>query len=182
MTKNKGYTLVEMIIVIAIMAILGGVSFLTIGVIKQAKRQSAATTLDNQISNCLIKTKAISPSTNGKDAPLCMVIKKRTDGTYAIMNGYIQGGNITDETGNVLNPDNDADCEAILSKEIVKIEYMPSTSTQQWSASDMVIQFIKSDGSTQYGGGTYKLYVGKSTQELYATLYLDTVSGNHYIK
>ena len=180
MVNNKGYTLIELILVIAIMAILSGASFLTIGIIKEAKRQSAASTLDNQISSCLIKTKAVSPGMNGKEASLCMVIRKRTDGAYAVLNGYMQTGNLTDATGSVLNPDEDEDCEVVLSKEISNIIYKPSDAKQQLVANDMVIQFIKSDGSTQYGGGAFELY--KKNGDLYATIYLDKVSGNHYIK
>ena len=179
MVKNKGYTLVEVIIVVAIMAILSGASVFTVGIIRQSKRQAATNTLNNQISNCLIQTKAVSPGTNGSDAPLCMVIRKRTDGCYAVMLGYLTGSDVTDSAGNSLNPDDDASCEAILSKEISNIVYRPSDAMQQLSASDMVIQFIKSDSSTQYGGGSYELYARSG--ELYATIYLDKVSGNHYI-
>ena len=50
MTKNKGYTLVEALIVIAIMAVLAGLSMYSIGVIRDAKRSAAVTTFDNQIS------------------------------------------------------------------------------------------------------------------------------------
>lgn len=183
MAKNKGYTLVELIIVIAIMAILSSVSFMAIGIIKESKRQSAVSTLDNQMGSCWIRTKAVSAVTAGTETPLCMVIRKRTDGCYAIMTGYINGSNITDKDGNELDPDTDANCEAILSKQIVRITYSPSATGQQWSGTDMIVQFIKSDGTTQYGGGSYKLYTGKTgNEQLYATVYLDPVSGKHYIK
>ena len=59
MKKNKGYTLIEMIIVIAIMAILTAVAFVTLGVIHQAKCNAAVNSLDNQIGSLWIKTKAI---------------------------------------------------------------------------------------------------------------------------
>ncbi|MDD6071667.1 MAG: prepilin-type N-terminal cleavage/methylation domain-containing protein [Clostridiales bacterium] len=181
MKKNKGYTLVEMIIVIAIIAILGGVSFITIGIIKESKRQSAVSELNNQMSSCLVRTKAVSTSTNSTSTPLCMVIKERTDGTYAIMTGYVNGSNITDSAGNALNPNKDENCEAVLSKEISKIEYQPATG-QAWSGSDMIIQFIKSDGSTKYGGGSYVIYARKYGEKPYATISLDPVSGKHYVK
>lgn len=181
MKKNKGYTLVEMIIVIAIIAILGGVSFITIGIIKESKRQSAVSKLDNQMSSCLVRTKAVSTSTNSTSTPLCIVIKKRADGCYAVMTGYINGSDITDKAGNPLDPDIDANCEEILSKEISKIEYSPATG-QAWSGSDMVIQFIKSDGSTKYGGGSYTMYAKTDESKPYATICLDPVSGKHYVK
>lgn len=186
MVKNKGYTLVELIIVIAIMAILSGASFVTIGIIKESKRQTAVNTLNNQISSCLVRTKAISNAKN-TEQPLCIAVVKRTDGAYAIMTGYIYGNSamsdIKDSNGNALDPNDDKKCEAVLPKEIVKIEYVPSDVNQQFVSDGMVIQFIKSDGSTRYGGGEYKLYGGKTgAEKLYATISLDSVSGKNYIK
>lgn len=185
MMKNKGYTLVEVVIVVAIMAILGGVSFMTIGIIRESKCQSGTNTLNNQISSCLVRTKAVSKATNGSDNPLCMVIKKRSDNAYAVMAGYIYGNTVKDSSGNDLDPDTDANCEAILPKEIVNIKYICSTSdtSQQFPNDEMVIQFVKSEGSTCYGGGKYEIYAGKAdNQKLYATIYLDPVSGKHYIE
>ena len=185
MVKNKGYTLVEVVIVVAIMAILGGLSFMTIGIIKESKRQTATNTLNNQMSSCLIRTKAVSTA-QVVDQPLCMVIMQRTDGAYAVMTGYIHGtgmSGIKDSNGSALDPNDDKKCEAVLPKEIVKIEYTASDTSQQFAVDGMVIQYIKSDGSTQYGGGEYKLYGGKSGSEtLYATICLDPESGKHYIK
>jgi len=180
MTKNKGYTLVEMVIVIVIMAVLSGGAFLTFHIIKESKRQTATNTMDNQIGSCLIQTKAVSEAKNANN-PLCMVIRKRSDGAYAIMTGYINGASITDSAGNPLDPDDNEKCEVVLSKEIANIEYEPSDTSQVFSAGDMVIQFIKSDGSTQYGAGAYRLYE-KRTGDLYSTIYLDAVSGKHYVK
>ena len=183
MIKNKGYTLIELIIVIAIIGILAGASFISIGVIRQAKRQEAVNTLDNQISSLLVRTKALSDASNKNgDTPLCMVIRKRTDGKYAVMNGNI------DESGilSVGDVNTDADCEAILPKDIIQIKYVPSDSAQKAAAvgadndDDLVIQFLKSYGSTQYGGGKYEVYIKGG--RLYATIYLDKVTGNHYIK
>lgn len=184
MVKNRGYTLIELVIVMTIMAILSAGSFVVIGIMKEAKRQSATNTFNNQISSCLIRTKAVSTATNTTDMPLCMVIMKRSDGAYALMTGYVDSHTVKDASGGALDPNVDANCDAILPKEIIDIKYEPSEPAQQFSASDNVIQFIKSDGSARYGGGSYKLYAGTnlSSAKLYATIYLDPVSGKHYIK
>lgn len=186
MMKNKGYTLIELVIVMTITVILSAGSFVIIGIMKEAKRQSATNTFNNQISSCLIRTKAVSTATNASatDKPLCMVIKKRSDGAYALMTGYVDGGHVSDGSGGALNPDVDANCDVILPKEIINIEYESSSSAQEFPGGEMVIQFIKSYGSTKYGGGSYKLYAGSklSSAKLYATICLDPVSGKHYIK
>ena len=188
MTKNKGYTLIELIIVIAIMMILSGMTFVTLGIIKDAKRSAAANTFNNQISSCLIKTKAISDVVSTTPAPaLCMVVEKRTDGAYAIMIGYDQGSKVTLDSAGVteLDPNDDTHCEAVLPKEVESIVYTPSETAQKCSfATDdkMVIQFIKSYGSLKYGAGKYDFHTTKNqTDQVYATINLDKVSGKHDI-
>lgn len=110
-----------------------------------------------------------------RSPPLCMQIKKRTDGAYAILTGTIDGsGSVA-----VPDPNTDSNCDAILPKDIVQIVYRGSQGADG-SDDNLIIQFLKSDGSTQYGGGSYEIYAKGG--RLYATIYLDSVSGNHYIK
>ncbi|MDE5779611.1 MAG: hypothetical protein K2I10_14125, partial [Lachnospiraceae bacterium] len=101
-----------------------------------------------------------------------------------LMTGYVDGANVLDASGAALDPDVAANCDAVLPKEIVKIEYDSSDPAQEFPGGTMVIQFIKSYGSTRYGGGSYKLYAGTkaSSAKLYATIYLDPVSGKNYVK
>ena len=58
MNKNKGYTLIEMIIVIAIMAILAGVAAVAFNLISKAKVQDAVTSFNSQLSYSWLQTKA----------------------------------------------------------------------------------------------------------------------------
>ena len=181
MMKNKGYTLVEMLIVIAIMGILAGLSFVTFTIVDQARCSSAVNTLNNQMSNCLIQTKA----TSSVDKPMCMVIKKRSsDNVYVIMKGNLETTGLTgvDDTS-------DEKCEAILPRQVTKITYTPPAadlSQKHALVTDeqqMILQFVKSDGSVCYGAGQYDLYTKKSgTERIYASIYVDPVSGKHYVK
>lgn len=179
MMKNKGYTLVEMLIVIAIMGILAGLSFVTFTIVDQARCSSAVNTLNNQMSNCLIQTKA----TSSVDKPMCMVIKKRkSDNVYVIMKGNLETTGLTgvDDTS-------DEKCEAILPRQITNIKYTPADKSQilksDTDEQPMILQFVKSDGSVCYGAGQYDLYTKKSgTERIYASIYVDPVSGKHYIK
>ena len=51
--RNEGYTLVEMIIVIAIIAILSAAAMVTISIIHNAKAKEAASTLDDALFDTL---------------------------------------------------------------------------------------------------------------------------------
>lgn len=190
MKKNKGYTLIEMIIVIAIMAILSGVAVVTLNVIQQAKCNAAVNTFDNQISNLWIQTKALSQgkvqSTSDRaDAggyyPMCMIVMKNVDdsddiknGSYEMILGYEDGsGFIKKESLAVLT-------------EIVSIRYTPSPGSTysavtgaDGTTTQMLIEFNKSDGSVKYGAGTYDIIYNNS---VVASIYLDSVTGNHYVK
>lgn len=180
MTKNKGYTLVEALIVIAIMAVLAGLSMYSIGVIRDAKRSAAVTTFDNQISSCVVKTKAVSEVADSSGKVVCMYIKKKTSGTkvnYCIKVGYNTSAGVADVVSGKLADDADETTwDAVLPKDVVKIKY---------NDNDLVgdvqkIIFNKSDGSVKEGSGKYTFY--KSDNEVYATIYLDQTTGKHYIR
>ncbi len=55
--KNKGYTLVEMIIVIAIIAIVAGMSLISITLIHSARAKEASVTVDSEIATLITKSK-----------------------------------------------------------------------------------------------------------------------------
>lgn len=202
MKKNKGYTLIEVIIVLAIMAILSGLAAVTIGIINNAKHNAAVTSLDNQMGSLWIKTKALSQgkvqttptaATEKATYPMCMQILHNADGTYSIIFGYDTGAAfIPGDTGTIAEVEaggqsvdkagnNATGLQATLPK-IVSVTYEPSTGARKPSfATDdaMIIEFIKSDGSVKYGAGTYKI-VCKNGSTM--SVYLDAITGNHYIK
>lgn len=187
MNKNKnGYTLIETIIVLAIMAILAGLAVMSIGVIHKAKYNAATNTLNNQMSNLWIQTKSVSQSVtqtsvdpsveNKMKYPMCMQIKRNTDETYSLIFGYDNGTSF--DTAN-------QEIVATL-PEILKLEYTPKDSAQEYDSEfegktikKMVVRFNKDDGSVKYGAGEYAIkYDGRTV----ATIYLDAVTGKHYIK
>ncbi len=203
MKKNKGYTLVEMLIVIAIMAIVSGMAFVTIGIIYQAKYNAAIDTLNTQMDSLWIKTKALSQGkiqVSGQDSitdssdvkakyPLCMMLKENTedddvkDGCYELILGYDDGNGFTKK-----------EVVSVLTN-IISINYKPSSTEQKHptltkdstqvngetneSTSQVLLEFNKSDGSVKYGAGTYEIIY---SDRIVGTVYLDPTTGNHYIK
>lgn len=191
MKNNKGYTLIEMIIVIGIMAILTGVAVVTIGIIKDARCTAAVNSFQSQVSALWIKTKAISQGSVQSDSektssdveavyPLCMQILKNTDssddvkdGAYEMILGYCTDAGFQEK-----------ETVAVLT-EIIDIQYSPVGSEHELNSYDdnditsVIIQFNKSNGSVAYGAGTYKIMYNDNS---YGSIYIDRISGNHYIK
>ena len=203
MKKNSGYTLIEFIIVLAIMAVLSGMAFVTLGIIKQAKCSAAASELDNQMANIWIKTKALSQSkvqsSSSSDIPsakypLCAIIKKNTDsgdnikdGKYEVLLGYDNGNNfILKESLTALDSIIEVSYSSsagAVTKTFTSIDYSADSTRGSDTSTDinqaLVIEFNKADGSVLYGAGSYHIvYNGKVTGDVY----LDGITGNHYLK
>lgn len=100
--ENKGYSLVEMIIVIAIIAVMSGASMVTITLINSAKAKEAGVTFDSEISALAAKSKSqvvkfdINDDGNvdKADITLCrgyyfaIAVYQGTDGKYYISHGF----------------------------------------------------------------------------------------------
>lgn len=188
MKKNEGYTLIEMIIVIAIIAILAGASFVTLGIINQARCSAATSTLSDEMGALLVKTKAISEAKKTSAGALCMKLEYNDTakqvgsvyvkkGSYSVFLGYYDGSTFT------YRPDANT-LEATIPK-LVTIEYAPDSPDQKPAAiagfgeKDILIQYDKATGAVRYGAGTYTI---KCNDKKYATVYLDKATGNHYTK
>lgn len=85
--KNKGYSLVEMIIVLAIIAIVAGVSLLSITLIHSARAKEAAVTVDSEIATLITKSKNMQC-----DKPGCQyaarIYRDEDSGKYYYQKGY----------------------------------------------------------------------------------------------
>lgn len=182
MKKNQGYTMIEMIIVIAIMAILAAMSFVNLGISKQAKVTTSANTLDNAFTTLFTQTSALSD--NASDATkLCMRITNHAAGvvengkTYLnrtgtkIEIGYYSGGTFTKKTNSK---------DIWLSESVEEVEYeAPTGSSQAHPSGEMIVMFNKADGSVKYGAGVYHLKYKGAT---HISVRLDPITGRHDIE
>ncbi|MGN0438142.1 MAG: prepilin-type N-terminal cleavage/methylation domain-containing protein [Lachnospiraceae bacterium] len=194
MKKNQGYTLIELIIVLAIIAILTGMSFVTIAVIRQAQYNSSASTLSNQMGSLLVKTKAVSEA---KDDPLCMLLHKYSKtvtlddgkvirkGSYALILGRdTSSGFVVKNTNSAFSEDDTSIVVEDVLASIISIKYT-STDDDPFAVSGsndtdhLIIEFVKSNGSVRYGSGSYEIIYNERTV---ATVKLDKTTGNHYLK
>lgn len=172
MKKNKGYTLIEMIIVITIMAILAGLSAVSLSLISKAKAQDAVTTFNSQLNSVMLKTKAIGTTQKNMYA----VFKESTDNNY-VLELYDK-----DASGTVKQKDS-----VLLKKwsKYVTITYTSEGTNQiesgyGTSSTGFYIMFDKSTGAVLKGAGSYTFKDKKG--DTVATVYLDPTTGNHYIK
>ena len=85
---NKGYTLVELVIVIAIVAILAAMSTVSITLIHSAKAKEATVTFDNQVATLITKSKNVS--TQQADKVYAMRIYN-DGGKIYVQDGYYDG-------------------------------------------------------------------------------------------
>ena len=85
--KNKGYSLVEMIIVLAIIAIVAGMSLISITLIHSARAKEAATTVDSEIATLITKSKNMQCDRAGCQYA-ARIYKDEESGTYYYQKGY----------------------------------------------------------------------------------------------
>lgn len=91
---NQGYSLVELVIVIAIIALLTVAAFATITIMHSAKAKEAATTFESELSELSNKARGqvcIVDGTIENDYRFCISLYKVSD-RYYIRKGYYIGG------------------------------------------------------------------------------------------
>ncbi len=171
MKKNKGYSFVELVICMAIMAALAAISFISLGILNNARAKDVSSKIDTQLHSLWVNT-------NAKSQDACIIIESDPDvegyilrcGTYNSTDGFTQE---FDSAGNEVS--------YALNNRIV-VEYVPDGG----SGTD-VIQFNKSDGSVKSGAGTYNIYMRASSNDtdysgkLMTKVVLNKSTGSHYI-
>lgn len=182
MKNNKGFSLIELIIVIAIMAIISTLSVVTFNM---ANRHRPDKVMNNVMSYAKYSKSLVQSYT--KD--YCMVIMKCSDDNYYVFHGTATGnseselrdsfrpqnlqsvsvGGASTETVIRNQPDSSLNLSALESDPSqagnyhklgrgVTITYKNESGAETeigGTATAQVIQFSKFDGSVKYGAGTY---------------------------
>lgn len=175
-SKNKGYSLVETIIVIAIIGIVSVMAMASVSMIRSAKCKDAAVVFDSEISELIAKAKSMNDSSG------MYAIRIWKDGE----NYYIQRGKV-DKIGPILkfkiSADNENDYKGKAVSKYVRISFTAENSgglsypddwnaslDATWTASTM----IKCDGSI----GTFNDGDELSGVVVAVTKSGDVISGN----
>ncbi len=161
--NNQGYTLVEMIICIAVIAILSGMAVLTISSIRTAKATAARESFDQEIAALQMRTKS-------QDRNNAIQIVKADD------NYNVYYGTYTSSGGFVAN--NPSDPDAVLDRVEIHRTYSPEGVNDE-VVNDMVFQFNKSDNYVITGYGIYDFYKPGSSHPI-GSVTINRNTGSHY--
>lgn len=161
--KNNGYSLVELIIVLAIIAVLSGVATLTISVISNGRVTATKDTFDTELSALITRTK-----TQDADNAINLV---REGNEYVVYYGTSSDG-VSFTANDSSKPD----------KSMNKCDiYYSSDGSTPTLVTSLVIKFNKTDGSCIAGYGTYYFCkTNKSYNNYLAKITVSKATGSHY--
>lgn len=170
--RNKGYSLVELIICIAIIAIFTGLAFVTVTMINSAKAKDAAVSFESQLSDMITKTKSQVCTVNGTQQPTfsrCLKLYQASDGNYYIKSGYYNpdgsgessDGDVSAQYIFVPGENVNSDKGKSLSSRVV-VGYRDEAGTEQriqynGTLKEVYIVYNKA-GRCIEGNGTYRFY------------------------
>lgn len=89
--KDQGYTLIEMIIVIAIIAVVAGMALISVTLIHSARAKEAATTVDSQVATLITQSKNMQSDRPGW--AYAARIYADDNGVYYFQRGYYKAKN-----------------------------------------------------------------------------------------
>lgn len=176
--NNAGYSLVELIIVLGMIAVLSGLAAVTISAISTARATSAKESFNEELSTLQTMTKS-----QNKNA--AMLIEK-VDDKYQITYGTFSG-----DVTQAADFKNRSNFTADTSKDTVifdrvKIMYAAKSSDTAMEVTEvngtagfMIIMFNKADGSVLSGAGVYTFDKERSNASV-GKVTLNKTTGSHY--
>lgn len=182
---NKGYSMVELIIVMCIIGVLTAASFITLRSVDSAKYKKAVSTLESEMAT-------LRTSTMAQDPRMAMKLYLGDDGSYYIDRGWISanvqpgGTSYSFHSGcpaELLDANGDPQISyysysgvsnpvRVLSRGSITYNSNPVT------ADGVLIYYRKSDGSMILGSGEYRLY--RKNGELIADVHLKKITGLYH--
>lgn len=174
--SNQGYSLVEMIIVIAIIVVMTGVATVTISMIASARAKEASVTFDSLLSDTITKSKtqlaSMTDETTGVSTTYptygrCIKVYQASNDKYYMKLGYYD----PDASGNarfVFDPADDSLGSGLSSK--VQIYYTDSSNVRKKIAnsgtdvlSEVYVAFDRA-GRCVSGEGVFSFYKKNGNQ------------------
>lgn len=193
MKDNKGYSLVEMIIVLAIVLILTGAAMATITIMHSAKAKEAAITLDSELSSIQQYSKGrmcVVGGTQQPDYKYALVVYKDGSKYYVKKGYYIGNGSPKDDKDSyVYNASENANSgkgECFSSYVTVKFKYKNTISDTIEEReigtleTDPVYIIYDRQGMCVYGDGEYMFY--RNGKEVYLNSVTLNKNGSHTTK
>lgn len=123
---NKGFSLIEMVIVIAITLILTAAAYITIGVINNGRAKDAALTFNSEISSTIAKSKGQICVANGVEEPdykFCIKLYRTAGKVYMQKGFYTGSGDISEANYVTYDEDNENSGKGISLTSRVKVEF-----------------------------------------------------------
>ena len=187
MKRNEGYSLVEMIIVIAIIAVMTAAAMVTLTIMHNAKAKEAASTLEDALSQTQGYAKGkmvVIGGTNQPDYRFALAIHKQGD-RYYVKKGYYKGnGSDMNQYSSYEFPDSENACKGKGESfsAYVTVKYVDDTGTEydvgELSQSGAPVYIIYDrQGMCIKGNGKFRFYK-KSGDSLISTVTLNK-NGSH---
>lgn len=140
--NNGGYTLVELIIVIAIIAIMSGAGALTIGSMRTAQATASMQKFDSELSTLEAKTKSLSADT--------AILVERDGANYNVYYGTCKSSDVKKFKATSTTPD------TVLERVTIYYSDSYNADGETTELSQVMIKIRKSDGQVLSGAGEYK--------------------------
>ena len=169
--NHKGYSMVELIIVIGIIGILSAVSLVTWRSVDSANYKKAVSTFESELST-------LRTATMSQDSRMAMrLYYDSDDDCYYVERGYWNDGFKTDASGDP-TLDSSSYYDYAGTSNPVKILRRGRVAYEGSTLNSIVIRFQKSDGSVLVGDGKFSFYRGNG--ELISNVNLTKNTGIFY--
>ena len=159
MKNNKGYSMVEMIICIAIIAILSGVAIVTVTMINSAKAKDAAVSFDSVVADTIAKSKGQMCVVNGVEEPTykrCIhLYLDDASGRYYMRTGYYDPDTDTYEFVDKENKNGGLGTN-LSSKVVIKYQDLAGNKSDVDSTGVYIV--FNKNGTCYSGIGLYEFY------------------------
>ncbi|MBR0146331.1 MAG: prepilin-type N-terminal cleavage/methylation domain-containing protein [Eubacterium sp.] len=178
--KDQGYTLVEMIVVIAIIAVVAGLSLISVTLIHSAKAKNASTTVDSEIATLITRSKNMQSDRAGWQYAARIYVDD--GGVYYYQKGYYDP---VTKSYDFENTDTEGEGKGTSLSSYVVVKYTSDhyyfvsydSASKKWvedpvgegytgtSIDNLELKNLNSNGATGNGGGLFIRFAKDGTCE-----------------